>query len=40
MKFIVYETPETSDMDLIARITEAATRVRDSQYEPVRESMR
>nr|XP_015922443.2 uncharacterized protein LOC107450974 [Parasteatoda tepidariorum] len=42
MKSIVYETPVTSDMDLIARIAEAAVRVRDTpgQFERVRESMR
>lgn len=42
MKALVYETPVTSDMDLIGRIAEAAARVRDTpgQFERVRESMR
>ena len=37
----VYETPVTSDMDLIARMAEAAARVRDTlaQFELVRESI-
>ena len=41
MKSMVYETPVTSDMELIARITEAAARVRNipGQFERICESM-
>lgn len=41
MKSIVYETPVTSDMDLIAWIAEAAAHIHDTlgQFERVRESM-
>lgn len=42
LKCMVYETPVPSDMDLMARIVEAAARVRETtgQIERVRDSMR
>lgn len=42
MKSMVYETPITSDIDLIAKIGEATARVHDTttHFERVRESMR
>lgn len=42
MKSMIYEIPVTSDTDLVARIVEAAARIRDTpaHFERLRESMR